>query len=260
MVERRKQEPRGNAYHAFRMLKTDPNKGQRTRAWNVSGTPTALLLLPTSQRDALHNCFTIPKEIRMQSIFERCRGIPAKDAGEKAGLRLVRKGSRFWAHCPLHEDRTPSMLFNDNGTFKCFSCGNYGDSVRLLALIFHMEPLEAARRLLNDFGLAESSKGVSFRIPLKKEAVERELRNAVEDIAAKRINQLLEIKYEAFARMRLIEGDKSDAAELTEEDFDKLDAEIAKSSAAAALIDTIEAMTVQQQMDWVANGANFDEL
>ena len=197
---------------------------------------------------------------RTHPLFEICGTIPAKDAGEKAGLRLVRKGSRFWAHCPAHEDRTPSMLFNDNGTFKCFSCGNYGGSVKLFELIYHLEPLEAARRLLHDFGLAEASKGVSFPISVNKAAAERELRKAVEGIAAKRINQLLAIKYEAFARMREIEGNKSDVTELTEEDFDKLDAEIAKSSAAAALIDTIEAMTVQQRMDWVANGANFDEL
>lgn len=30
-------------------------------------------------------------------------------------------------HCPLHEDRTPSMHIYDDGGFKCFSCGVHGD-------------------------------------------------------------------------------------------------------------------------------------
>ena len=193
-------------------------------------------------------------------LFQVCKSISAKDVAEKVGLPLIQRGSRFWTHCPLHEDKTPSMLFNEDGTFKCFSCSLFGDSVRLYELIHRIEPLEAAKRLIADFGITGPASGTSTPITMQKAATVRELKKAVEDVSWNRINQLLEIKYAANERMREIEGNKSDISEFTETDFDKLDVEIAKSSAATALIDTIEAMTFQQKIDWIADGAKFDEL
>lgn len=195
-----------------------------------------------------------------QSLFLKCKSISAKDAAERAGLKLKQRGTRYWAHCPLHEDKEPSMLFNDNGTFKCFSCNHFGDSVRLYELIHKVKPLEAANRLIADFGTTELASGLSSPMIIPRDVTVREFIKAVEDILWKRINPLLDVRYAAYERMRKIEENKIDVSELTEKEFDQLYAEFAKSSAADVMIDTIDSMSFQQKVDWIANGASIDEL
>lgn len=40
---------------------------------------------------------------------------------------------KFMACCPFHEDNTPSFMINTiKNTFKCFSCGKYGDSISFI--------------------------------------------------------------------------------------------------------------------------------
>ena len=193
----------------------------------------------------------------VRGLLNACKVISAKDAAERAGLHLVQRGSRAWANCFLHKDNHPSMLFNENGTFKCFSCGKTGDAVRLYELLYNQKPLDAAKQLMADFGLAEEMPGKLHPIPAKKVVTEKELQKAVADIVWSRINQILDIKYNAYARMKEIE---SDMTEPTDADFDKLEAEIAKCSAASVLIETIETLTFQQQADWIERGAKFDAI
>ena len=199
----------------------------------------------------------IAKTKPIQTIFQMCKTISAKVAAEQAGLYLVQHGSRSWTNCFLHKDDHPSMLFNENGTFKCFSCEEKGDAVRLYELRYNLKPLDAAKRLIADFGLTNEKSSKLHPAPIQKAITEQELQKAVADIVWSRINQLLDIKYEAYARMKEIEGDTTEPSDA---DFDKLDAEIAKSSAAKVLIDGIEAMTFQQQVDWIISGAEFDEI
>jgi len=48
-------------------------------------------------------------------------------AYEKAGVHLERKGNRWVALCPFHNETKPSFtVFSDNGSFKCFGCGARG--------------------------------------------------------------------------------------------------------------------------------------
>lgn len=56
------------------------------------------------------------------------------------------------AHCPLHVDNTPSMSFR-NGRFKCFSCGEGGDVIDLVAVLTGLSIKDAAKRISDDFGL-----------------------------------------------------------------------------------------------------------
>jgi len=42
-------------------------------------------------------------------------------------LELEEKGGDYWAHCPKHIDKTPSLSFTpENNSFYCFSCGRSG--------------------------------------------------------------------------------------------------------------------------------------
>lgn len=56
--------------------------------------------------------------------------------------QLTKKGSSYWACCPLpgHSERTPSFSVNEIGQFyKCFGCGKGGDVIRF---IMEMESLD----------------------------------------------------------------------------------------------------------------------
>ncbi|MDD4080823.1 MAG: CHC2 zinc finger domain-containing protein [Eubacteriales bacterium] len=81
------------------------------------------------------------------SVFERCRGIPALEVARREGLALKQRGSRHWANCPLHGEKTPSMMFDDRGRWHCFGCGRGGDAVALLSALRGISPLQAARML-----------------------------------------------------------------------------------------------------------------
>lgn len=81
------------------------------------------------------------------SVFARCRGIPALEVARAEGLALTQRGRRHWAKCPLHQEKTPSLMLDDKGRWHCFSCHAGGDAVALLSAIRRIRPLEAARAL-----------------------------------------------------------------------------------------------------------------
>lgn len=49
--------------------------------------------------------------------------------------------------CPLHRDNTPSMKLNKNNTVKCFSCGFYGDSIKLFMTLNNVDFRQAVTEL-----------------------------------------------------------------------------------------------------------------
>lgn len=51
----------------------------------------------------------------------------------RESLDLVQKGDDYFAHCPLHEDKTPSLSFTPSeNSFYCFSCGAKGKMIGYL--------------------------------------------------------------------------------------------------------------------------------
>jgi len=85
--------------------------------------------------------------LREPSVFERCRGIPALQVARMEGLKLTPRGNRHWACCPIHGERTPSMMFDEAGRWHCFGCGRGGDAVALIAALRGISALQAARLL-----------------------------------------------------------------------------------------------------------------
>lgn len=57
--------------------------------------------------------------------LEQIRSIPITSVYE-----FKKKGRMV--SCPFHEDKTPSGMINTNGTYKCFSCGFYGDVIEFV--------------------------------------------------------------------------------------------------------------------------------
>ena len=101
----------------------------------------------------------------MSEIFERVReAVSAKEAAEYYGLKIDRSGR---ALCPFHNDRRPSMSFK-NGYFRCWACGEHGDSIALAGKLLGLKPIEAVRRLNADFRL---------NVPLNQPQDRQELQN-----------------------------------------------------------------------------------
>ncbi len=75
------------------------------------------------------------------------------DVCEKYGVTLNKNGQ---SNCPLpnHQDDTPSFsIKRSENYFKCFGCGESGDIIRLVELMFSLTPLESANKLAYDFGI-----------------------------------------------------------------------------------------------------------
>lgn len=74
--------------------------------------------------------------------------VSTRVAAEHYGFRVKRNGMMC---CPFHDDRHPSMKVDRN--FICFGCQEKGDVIRFVELLFNLSPYEAARKLIEDFGL-----------------------------------------------------------------------------------------------------------
>ena len=87
-------------------------------------------------------------------LFDRAKAVSALDAAERfAGIEGKRVGRRTKACCPLHNEKTPSCVFYENGTFYCFGCHAGGTSVDFTMAYFHESSFDAAKRIVTAFGL-----------------------------------------------------------------------------------------------------------
>ena len=105
------------------------------------------------------------------NLFDTVKAaVTPRMAAERYGLP-IRQGSMI--RCPFHADRTPSMKLNED-YFYCFGCGATGDVIDLVARLFHLPPAEAAKRLAEDFGVAEQKPSVLARLKRGKTQMEAE--------------------------------------------------------------------------------------
>lgn len=74
----------------------------------------------------------------------------ALDVAAGYGLPLRQKGSKYWACCPLHGEKTPSLCFFPDGRWYCFGCHQYGDAVDLYAALYDVPTRDALRIVKGD--------------------------------------------------------------------------------------------------------------
>lgn len=89
----------------------------------------------------------------MSSVFDVAGQVTARQVAERAGIRMRPRGRRAWACCPLHGEKTASMMFDDAGRWHCFGCNRGGDAIDLYVALNDLTPLDAARRLAGEFGI-----------------------------------------------------------------------------------------------------------
>ena len=78
--------------------------------------------------------------------------VTTRQAAEFYGLKVSRNGMTC---CPFHPDRTPSMKVD--ARFHCFGCGADGDVISFVEQLFHLWPIDAAKKLAEDFHIDISS-------------------------------------------------------------------------------------------------------
>jgi DNA primase len=67
-------------------------------------------------------------------------------------VSLTKKGTNYIAMCPFHPESYPSLLVNpEHQIYKCFGCGQSGDSVKFMMDAYGIDYEVALRRLVRKF-------------------------------------------------------------------------------------------------------------
>ena len=77
--------------------------------------------------------------------LQKLRDLPIEGVAERLGLRVERHKSL----CPFHDDHHASMSFKKN-KFKCWSCGESGDSIKLAEKMLGKDFIDACRWLADE--------------------------------------------------------------------------------------------------------------
>ncbi len=131
------------------------------------------------------------------NVFEVCRSVSCIDAATAMGLKLHKNyRGTAWTLCPLHGERGhPSMFLSSDRGWYCYGCHRGGhDAVSLYQAVCGMEPLDAAFKCADDFGLHYdnerrdpntvyvTARHLRTALQRKREEIQRELANQECDV------------------------------------------------------------------------------
>ncbi len=92
-----------------------------------------------------------------------------------AYVPIERKGRKYWASCPFHTDKTPSLMIdNERGSFYCFSCKRGGDIFKFI---------EEKERLTFGEAVEYVAKKAGVELPQEEESQEQRKRRKLFDSA-----------------------------------------------------------------------------
>ncbi len=77
--------------------------------------------------------------------LQKLRDLPIEGVAERLGLRV----ERHKCLCPFHDDHNPSLTFKNN-KFRCWSCGESGDTIKLAEKMLGASFLEACKWLADE--------------------------------------------------------------------------------------------------------------
>ena len=77
--------------------------------------------------------------------IEKLRLLPSEGAAKRLGFTV----KHHKALCPFHPDHKPSLTFKKN-KWKCWSCGEDGDTISLIQKVLHKDFLDACRWLADE--------------------------------------------------------------------------------------------------------------
>ena len=77
--------------------------------------------------------------------IEKLRSLPCEGVAQRLGFTV----RQHKALCPFHDDHSPSLTFKKN-KFRCWSCGENGDTISLVEKVLGKDFLDACRWLANE--------------------------------------------------------------------------------------------------------------
>ena len=80
-----------------------------------------------------------------RSDVEKLRSLPCEGVAQRLGLQVKRHKTL----CCFHPDHTPSLTFKKNH-FRCWSCGESGDTISLVMKVLHKDFPDACRWLADE--------------------------------------------------------------------------------------------------------------
>ena len=92
-----------------------------------------------------------------QNTIDRVRAVLITEIAENEGLELKKLGAGFVVLCPFHDEKTASCHLTNGKGFKCFGCGESGDSIKFFQKLTGIE------------NFRESIEGIAerFNIPIE---------------------------------------------------------------------------------------------
>ena len=84
-------------------------------------------------------------------------------------ITLSRRGANFWACCPFHMEKTPSLSIKQDGQFfKCFGCGESGNVFNFIMKMENVDFLTAVEILCKQYGIEMPSVQDNEQLQKKK--------------------------------------------------------------------------------------------
>ena len=92
-------------------------------------------------------------------------------------IHLEKKGGKYWACCPFHNEKTPSFTVNeDEGFFYCFGCKEAGDVIKFVQKYESCDFPEAVAILAKNAGMEVPEFSGEKDVVVKKQTKERVLK------------------------------------------------------------------------------------
>lgn len=89
-------------------------------------------------------------------------------------VTLTRRGNNYWACCPFHSEKTPSMSIKEDGQFfKCFGCGEGGNVINFVMKIEDVDFYRAVEILAKNAGMQMPTYEDNEEMQKKKRARDR---------------------------------------------------------------------------------------
>lgn len=82
------------------------------------------------------------------------RAVPMRRLVERYGFEPNHGG---YICCPFHHEDTPSLkVYDGDRGWHCFGCGEGGDQITFVRMLYGLDFRQAMLRIMNDFGLADT--------------------------------------------------------------------------------------------------------
>lgn len=105
----------------------------------------------------------------MKDIFKLVKAnITTRQAAEYYGLNVQRNGMTL---CPFHNDHAPSLKVDTR--FYCFGCQAKGDVIDFVSKLFGLSSIQAAQKIVADFGLDPNTPQSAAAVPVQPPVVQQ---------------------------------------------------------------------------------------